>query len=743
MDSRKNELTFPKSPENADNKLLKLKTDRSNKGDSSKSRQSFIEAKNLLDSPIKISHKVMKIHHKVIPILKEIEVHYHSFFQSFPINFQEKAYTFRRRRESLIENKCYFNSHILAEKNLVDSLKSAPIQYYQTLEVQYEEFKAISKDFNKDIFSTFSFVLEISKANNYIKSLFTNPPNLYFSRISSMFDFKDYLSNFHIERSGLFSKYSLIRISMSDGDSFYRAFMFSLIENYILKADAHELRKLILDVYKIMQQNSSYIATRKEQLNCLFNIFHEILIHIENYRVCEAHKTLVSAFNSEDCFFNDIIIFYLRFLIHLVAESYYDEAFKTYPGIKSKLVSGAEDIHDINLLMITNIKNEVCKYTLQLIPTIFNVNLEILIIDGYVQNSKGQVKSSFETFRPQKTNKFEGAPETSISLVYFLNNFLISYEENGKVLKEIKKYPEIYQTDFLEFKLIQDSSVKCERCKKSEDEVSVPEFGVSFCLLCAKELTDFLCKQRASTINKENYHSREYYCRPFSIIEGFEIGDMLYTHLFKQNIATTVASYLKLLCFSCDTVKTSSDLITLSECNCQFCLACLESYIIKYTQGKYILNKLEKSGYPKIKCPCSNIFNAEMALSYLDFNQAEREEEAMQRLEKYTLSFCMRCIKRVIDSMKAGEIGKQSEVPHVVVQILELKSNPTETQLCFGPHLLCIDCLDILRQAYLLEPNGSNKVREANCKICDTTHYIQAEIWKELMKPPSCKCLVI
>lgn len=64
--------------------------------------------------------------------------------------------------------------------------------------------------------------------------------------------------------------------------------------------------------------------------------------------------------------------------------------------------------------------------------------------------------------------------------------------------------------------------------------------------------------------------------------------------LFGTNITNLLFEEMKKMCFRCDKVITSDDLVHL-ECSCQLCKSCLQQLITEATNGDMILNKFEKS----------------------------------------------------------------------------------------------------------------------------------------------------
>ena len=223
------------------------------------------------------------------------------------------------------------------------------------------------------------------------------------------------------------------------------------------------------------------------------------------------------------------------------------------------------------------------------------------------------------------------------------------------------------------------------------------------------------------------------------IFDEIFLDDYIITKLYGESITSILLSKIRLLCFSCDEVlKNSSNIIFMKGCRCQFCYNCLEKKIIKYTQGHIVLNRLEKNNYPKIKCPCNDIFNIDEALCHYNSDLKDLKAEALQRLTKYSQTMCLRCIKSLIN-----DGPKAINHEYVCLPVLEQKANPTDNEISFSPHLLCLDCRSYLREWENLNSDDLiMKTKQIPCKICDTTHMIEIEVWKKVMKVNSCSCIV-
>lgn len=89
----------------------------------------------------------------------------------------------------------------------------------------------------------------------------------------------------------IFENFDKIAVFEADGNGFYRVFMFSLLEYYIITSKLNELRQIIYDFnqiieYKFKRYNS--VINKKE---CLI-IFKIILEHLAKEEIIKAYEVL-------------------------------------------------------------------------------------------------------------------------------------------------------------------------------------------------------------------------------------------------------------------------------------------------------------------------------------------------------------------------------------------------------------------------------------------------------------------
>lgn len=718
--------------------------------------------REMLNEPEVILHdkENKEITQKAISLLLHKEKYLNSYFDCFAKAFQEKTVNFKIRRDAFLENK-YFNQYLIKEINLIDKLKTISRRYYDTINSQYESAVKELITFN-DIFIPFT---KTESSEIYIKSILSKENSIYNSVINPLEDFTVYLENVGVSiNNNELKKKKYIRRTITNGDSLYRIFIFLLLEYYILKGRLVDLQKLVVDIYKILHTFDKEKEKEKEKIDNTFKILYEILKAVDSDDFSYAHHILLAGFNSSDDSFNSMIISYVRNVVYIISDDFQNEIFEKYPQIKRTILHGSnnEYISDVNLSFIINKYNEACKYSLQLLPMIYNVNIELFVLDGIISNrnntmmytsNSSQIKEylyKFDSLPLQMVNELikndiqsnrsnkESISNISISILYYLHGYYALYDYNEGIMKKIRLYKDLFCIEKLSF-LIEDRQIICSQCKIKAQNLILPYYGLSFCFICTKSFIDILTSKRVSMMNKENYNSREYYCRPFQIFDDVYIDDYLITVLYKESISSILYYKAKQMCFTCDEIKESKNLVLFKNCGCQICDSCLEQKLIDYTKGNIILNKLEKNTYPKLRGSCSDLFEYEEALGYYSHvkDLKDNKEEAIQRLVKYSQSMCLYCLKQFSQDELNWAVKCR------IFSIIEKKTNPTDDEVSFSSHVICDTC-----RVYINDNDQINsddlimKSKQIFCKICDTIHLVDINVWKKVMTQNSCHCFI-
>lgn len=669
------------------------------------------------------------------------EIYYHSLFSQYSSVFQEKTYTYRRRRNAILQNQ-YFNEYIMGENNLIDKAKQILRRYYLT---QEQQFLSSMKEI-ENFYEIFTPFLQKGTPESYVISIQEIPANCYNSCVSPLLEVQDLIGKLYKQVGFKTLKY--YRAVEMDGNSFYRSFLFCWLEYNISTNKPREIQKLILDIYKIVKEKISEEEEKKGSIDNFFKIMHEILRYLEKNKREKAHSILLSAFNASDNCFNLVLDIYLRNLMYLIAEDFQNDIISRSQIKIRKALNNTdkEEIDDINLMLFVNNQNEAFKMALQIIPMIFNVNLILNVVDGAF-SSNSSLKCSTEAFNcmtidPKMKDNAEFAevqPPFTIQLLYNLSGYYPVYEESNPAIQLLKS-KNILNVEQIEF--YSEESKPCNKCKMNDKVYSIPIYGISFCGSCTKGTINSFTKKRASFLNKENYHSREFYCRGFEIFPGIFINEPLYSHLFKESIGATLVKSLKNLCFMCDEIKEEGELLQFDDCLCQFCNPCLSKHLIDATQGAIVLNKFDKilieaiHKIPKKRCVCNEIFNVDKTVSLLKIDVAEKKVEAAKRMKVYIQTYCLLCI-----NVKRGQDDVGTDNTRDVCKLLKVIEDGSHDCTPEEQHVICLECIEKIKE--LDNKEDTSEFKTINCQVCQVEHKVSKEVWKSTIYSSSCNCLIL
>jgi len=468
---------------------------------------------------------------------------------------------------------------------------------------------------------------------------------------------------------------------------------------------------------------------------------HFIITLIDSEKYEDAHRLFLIGFNSLDKSFDVLIVNYIKQLIFLIADEFENLIIKSNPSFKKRTNKADTELpEDINIQFFVNNKNEATKMAIQLVPIIFNVELDIYILDGSISKEDQTIKYSKVEFK--NIIEEEKPPKTKINLLYNLNKFDIIYKESQKSrnLLNIEEVVNPYTYT--------KEPQKCSRCSQVEKFVCIPYYQIMFCYGCSFDYIDIMTTNRISYMNKENYHSREFYGRPIEVIPNYPIGDSLFIEIYKENIINILQRKLKKMCYTCDELKDKKDLLIFEECNCQYCHKCLDSIVKAYTKNHYILNKIEKLSYERPRCACNGFLNCDLALSLLKVDVTEHKESAFKRQSEYAETKCMTCVQNYKNS--STDADDPDYAAYKKIKISQQKKSAEDTDISFVSHLICMTCIDKIREIEIQnefnnhnQGHGNDLIKELHCEICQVTHLIEKEEWKRVFSQSSCECNII
>lgn len=707
---------------------------------------------------------------------EEEEVYLHKYYNDkFSDYFQEKVFPFRRRREAYM-NDNYFKDYILEEVTVLDKFKSISRRYYISLDQQYD--KAISEidDFNQ----IFEQYFKLDEAEEYYKEIKKNSINynVYTSNISPLIKYDQLNDSIFKQTQTAISKmkYQIqyFRSTISNGNSLYLLFFFSCFEYFIFNNKMKEIKKILIDIIKIVSSRFASIS----KIETFFKIMFLIISSLERKDISKAYSVLLYGINSSDALCQVVDIYY-RSIVYLIFEDYIKEVDNTVKISSRKPNESLEEneIDEYNSFHITNQFNEGKKISLQLLPMIFNCNINLTIFDGsYYENNEDldsifdnkvsnrleEVKKDLSKGMKYYTKQFKSMQSSDsntdykdiiepfdINLIYYFSFYMIGYEKD--LPKSIQN--DGSKVDFPLFELINESG-KCEDCQKMKNNKNVvlPFFNSSFCYQCAYYKAEKIISNRASYMNKENYHSREFYTNGIRLNDDIIINEPLFSLLFKRNIGNMLLEKSKMTCFSCDSIKNvnskskTDELLILPNCHCQFCTTCLDLYIDKSTYNYVVLSKFDYyilENYHNIKkflCPCNDTFDIDSAIKLTNKDVSQKRIECKERLRNYVLTICFNCHNQF---RKNEKIDYSDGSDFKLVQIIEDPQVNSSNDISNEWHLVCNDCIKQIKELSKTRKNNEESAERKIilCEICKTNHHVETKEWRRVFNP-SCSCMI-
>lgn len=603
-----------------------------------------------------------------------------------------------------------------------------------------------------------SIFTKLNEYENLKKDLFRN---FNISQCYQKFDSKDYQN---------------YRIVYKDGDSFYRAFMFSYIEKIIINKNLYEIKKILYEISAKISQNFAFRncgIIKKE----VYIILRRILNQMKENKIYDAIKTLNRGFCMNDNFCNCLIkymkIKISEFLIHnkgrfnaeelitnkFICETYFDE--------EKKL--NCEKYNNDKVLMM---QTEPEVFIVYITPYVFpNATMRLYVNErNEVKPMTIEIKSLNECNKKENLicNKFDPKNyNLNIDLIYASKHgYSIAYDNSyfTKNANELS-YLVIKEKD----KNICDSfdvllqSEKCEKCKNTCSQIQfkiVP--SQIFCIECVKRKIGKILSTRIARFKSENCTNLEFYTRPIALhyTKQYELGDCEVNDLIGMGIGEQFILKMKSTCLRCLEFIDQDCNSRILSCGCKMCLNCLGAFIMKDSNEFVILSSFEEKylRFEKSKCVCGKMIDLSEVrrLVYTVDELEEYRNKAKERSKKYLMFYCMRCGCSLRKEETKGNVnvnGKKDEgnlvdaepKKETQTQNANLKKFEIikEIQDVKDNHLICEKCGDeydneLKKRIRDKEIKKEDKYTKIHCIICDIEH----EIHYPLKKTTSCTCSI-
>ena len=595
---------------------------------------------------------------------------------------------------------------------------------------------------------------------DYEKIIFTEENSLipeYYSPIGQLEDLKGFVFKYNIYEDtkiyiNCFKNFNCWRSIQGDGNSFYRTFMFSLIEYYIINNDGNELKKLISEItsddliLEYKQNNVDY--------NTAFYIYGVIIELLSKYEIIEAYDLFIKSYLLKDGSFDKILIIYLRYICF----KYVDEVINLYENEKTNENSEEKmAAKSINKELIKTMNIEPNFFIICLMAYLFNVNISLFYIDRDLTQSKDGIINFIDE------DNTDNIP--FISIGYFYSSYFKIYTE-----KFINENEEIFKTKLKQLSKLTleiKNQKKCQICKTDEYIIFL-EQKFKICKKCLDKYIYNVGSLRREAFIKDNFIGLEYYSRAFNLKDNYILNDYEFIEIKEE---TNIINYLQhaasTMCSNCKQNFDKKNLNNL-KCKCLLCDKCLEDIILKMTKGLKILNSYEKKNLKNNKCSsCGGNFIYEDAIEHLKDIKEKDNQNAIKRMENYVNTLCLICGEKVRenpeineskisntydrdkdkDNIKENKKNKKSEKEIIYKEIKNYKKLKIRKEDDRGKgidyldidHVICINCYEKIKSndKTSVISKESNKYYsdlddgECFCFICNKKHFLIDKKMKE------------
>ena len=519
---------------------------------------------------------------------------------------------------------------------LIDERNIGKIEHFVNLLYKYKKYENIEDKENENI-SELDYIVNILK----------------------QFDI-NFNNNNIIKKDVLF-----YRKLFNDGNSFFRGFIFALIEDYIIEKNIYDFNRLIKLLKLIYEKYSNII-----DYNGVIFILEKILYHLKIDAIYKAFKLLYQSF-----LLNNLIIDSLIFFVKLIL------CFIKY---------GKIDSFDYKLM-------EFELYDIILLYNIFDISLEISFNIKFGKNE-------FLLF--DSNNKRKNKP--IISLCFYKNNCFIYYniDKYYKLIEYniIKPYENIPKINKIIYEF--EKKENCEICQCPTIHIALIEKSIRLCKNCLNKYIENIIENRLKSLIK-NISKKDIFFSNINFNKKYFLENYEYLYLFNDTIIDSIQKkfidYInKNNIWFCAQCKKFIENVKKLECGCAYCIKCLNQIINKMTNGYMVLNPYEKKYIGKIRCKCGDNMDI---LSIIEEEEEknnknkEKNDSMIKRFNEYIETLCMNCEIKVANKNN----GK--------IKILDNKNKNITPN-----HILCKKCYEIIIKEQIKN--------EIFCKICSINHRI-------------------
>ena len=448
------------------------------------------------------------------------------------------------------------------------------------------------------------------------------------SPIGNVEDLKSFIYKYNFEKNTKVAVNSLKSFNFwrnidGDGNSFYRSFMFSLLEYYILNNNLNELNEIISEI----TSNQLLEIYKKQELDYKipFIILGAILKLLSNNNIEKAYDLFFKSYLLKDACFDKLLIIYLKYISY----KYVDEV------IELSKEQNQPNIHNnLNKELINTMNIEPSFFIICLMPYLYDINIHIFWLDKDLIQCKDGVINFIDE---ENTVNLP-----LISLGYFFSSYHIIYSVKSKN-EFINKIFNSKSNNLLRLTYQINNKDKCQICKGQKYIIFLKK-NFKVCKNCLEKYINKISSFRNESLNNDNYIGQEYYSRPFHLKDNYFLNDFEFIEIKEEvNIINYLQHTASIVCSKCKGNFDKKNLNNL-KCKCLLCDKCLEEMILDITGGLKILNSYEKRNLQKTLCTsCGGDFSYEDALEHLKDIKEKDRKNAINRMKNYISTKCLIC----------------------------------------------------------------------------------------------------
>ncbi len=627
-------------------------------------------------------------------------------------------------------NKEYkFKNLIERKKNFMNDIMYSNLPFSKLENI--ENFKK-PKEYEKE-----SLLKEVKIIIQKIINSNLSMKNEIITKIKANYISDEYTQTYLYNISPCFKLYSMgdfsekiecFRKGKNDGDSFYKCFMFSLLEKYIINKKIFELSIILFEIFNQIDE-SIFIKIEKNEAVIILDI---IITYIENCDIKSSINFLNKSFCSNNNFCNTMVKYMKMKLASFIQEN--ETLFQFDELISKNIISNI--FYENNIFKCTDYINEKILimqsepdlFIYLITPLALKVNLMLYVNESYGNKQLIHENIIFENEITIDLLYIKRSYSIFYTHDYFHNNLhllfyfindkdIFNTNNSGTINPGIKERNISNKIDDDSIKII-SLMKKCKECGKEANEISLdkicPDFPI--CQSCLKINTDKVISNRLGNLIKNGFENIEFYTRSINLTLESDTNNLILSQpefsFLYGNTETINSQMVNNSCLTCGIIFQNNNYIIM-DCGCKYCYRCIENIII-HAEKKFMMT------YEPSKCNCGKEIVIQKAIDKR-FNEAETKkykEEAYRRLTHFWKQYCLFCKKELKDEYC----------------IIIIKNEPGEGKIKIEDqnHISCKKCAEIEAKQYNFNKNKDDYIY-LECKLCNKSHLMKYENLKRVI----------